>query len=192
MRLEKCWFCSSTIYPGHGIQYVRNDAKIFRFCRSKCHKNFKMKRNPRKVKWTKAYRRLHGKDMTQDSTFEFERKRNRPERYDRNVTENTLKAIKKIDKVRVDREHRHHTKRLTFSSLYCCNICDLDQLLTCFEKMDRMKPKKAQLRREAEKELEQSISMVKAPAAQQQDPSLTLPIKVKVSKPETVENRMEE
>ncbi|KAH0721013.1 hypothetical protein KY290_006296 [Solanum tuberosum] len=39
-----------------------------------------MKRNPRKVKWTKAYRRLHGKDMTQDSTFEFERKCNRPER----------------------------------------------------------------------------------------------------------------
>ncbi|KAK9279034.1 hypothetical protein L1049_012709 [Liquidambar formosana] len=108
MRLEKCWFCSSTVYPGHGIQFVRNDAKIFRFCRSKCHKNFKMKRNPRKVKWTKAYRRLHGKDMTQDSTFEFERKRNRPERYDRNLAENTLKAIKKIDKVRVDREARHH------------------------------------------------------------------------------------
>uniref|UniRef100_K7LI15 TRASH domain-containing protein n=1 Tax=Glycine max TaxID=3847 RepID=K7LI15_SOYBN len=95
MRLEKCWFCSSTIYPGHGIQFVRNDAKIFRFCRSKCHKNFKMKRNPRK-----------------DSTFEFERKRNRPERYDRNLAENVLKAIPKIDKIRVSREERHHKNNL--------------------------------------------------------------------------------
>ncbi|XP_059646744.1 probable ribosome biogenesis protein RLP24 [Cornus florida] len=167
MRLEKCWFCSSTVYPGHGIQFVRNDAKIFRFCRSKCHKNFKMKRNPRKVKWTKAYRRLHGKDMTQDSTFEFERKRNRPERYDRNLTENTLKAIKTIDKVRVDREARHHARR--------------------------MKGKKAKEQREAAKELEQSIDMVKAPAALQQEPSLTLPKnKVKVSQPQAEENHLME
>ncbi|BBH05095.1 Ribosomal protein L24e family protein, partial [Prunus dulcis] len=148
-RLLVC--CRRSVYPGHGIQFVRNDAKV----KSKCHKNFKMKRNPRKVKWTKAYRRLRGKDMTQDSTFEFERKRNRPERYDRNLTENTLKAIKKIDKVRIIREERHHEKR--------------------------MKGKKAKENREAVKELEQSISLVKAPTALQQDPSLTLPIKVKVS-----------
>ncbi|XP_048444872.1 probable ribosome biogenesis protein RLP24 [Pyrus x bretschneideri] len=146
MRLEKCWFCSSTVYPGHGIQFVRNDAKIFRFCRSKCHKNFKMKRNPRKVKWTKAYRRLRGKDMTQDSTFEFERKRNRPERYDRNLAENTLKAIKKIDKVRVEREARHHK--------------------------NRMKGKSAKERNEAIKEIDQSTILVKAPSALQPEPSL--------------------
>ncbi|KAK1260357.1 putative ribosome biogenesis protein RLP24 [Acorus gramineus] len=167
MRLEKCWFCSSTIYPGHGIQFVRNDAKIFRFCRSKCHKNFKMKRNPRKVKWTKAYRRLAKKDMTQDKTFEFERKRNRPERYDRNVAENTLKAIKTIDKVRVAREAQYHAMR--------------------------MKKNKSKEQKEAMKELEQSIHLVKAPTAFQQEPSLTLPkIKVKVSQPQAEESHMEE
>ncbi|KAG2671675.1 hypothetical protein I3843_13G006100 [Carya illinoinensis] len=167
MRIEKCWFCSSTIYPGHGIQFVRNDAKIFHFCRSKCHKNFKMKRNPRKVKWTKAYRRLHGKDMTQDSTFEFERKRNRPERYDRNLTENTLKAIKTIDKVRSRREAKHIERR--------------------------KKGKKAQEMREAVKELEQNISLVKAPSVLKEDPSLTLPkIKVKVSHAQVENQPMEE
>ncbi|KVH93885.1 probable ribosome biogenesis protein RLP24 [Cynara cardunculus var. scolymus] len=170
MRLEKCWFCSSTIYPGHGIQFVRNDAKIFRFCRSKCHKNFKMKRNPRKVKWTKAYRRLHGKDMTQDSTFEFERKRNRPERYDRNLTENTLKAIKTIDKVRSRRGEMHHK--------------------------NRMKGKAAKERREARKEHDQQLHMVVAPGATlgslAKDATAT-PAKAKVKvQQESEENRMEE
>ncbi|KAG9447911.1 hypothetical protein H6P81_014039 [Aristolochia fimbriata] len=140
---------------------------IFRFCRSKCHKNFKMKRNPRKVKWTKAYRRLHGKDMTQDATFEFERKRNRPERYDRNLAENTLKAIKKIDKIRGEREARHIAKR--------------------------MKGKKSQEQKAAAKELEQSIHMVKAPLALQQEPSLTVPkVAVQVSKPVEEDNRLME
>ncbi|KAL0002498.1 hypothetical protein SO802_016279 [Lithocarpus litseifolius] len=172
-RVRKTAVSSATLieefdsFLGHGIQFVRNDAKIFRFCRSKCHKNFKMKRNPRKVKWTKAYRRLHGKDMTQDSTFEFERKRNRPERYDRNLTENTLKAIKTIDKVRSRREAKHIETR--------------------------KKGKKAQLMREAVKELEQSISLVKAPSVLKEDKSYTLPkIKVKVSQAEAKNQPMEE
>ncbi|GAU35028.1 hypothetical protein TSUD_103510 [Trifolium subterraneum] len=98
-----------------------------------------MKRNPRKVKWTKAYRRVHGKDMTQDSTFEFERKRNRPERYDRNLAENVLKAIPKIDKIRVSREERHHK--------------------------NRMKGNKEKDRKEAKRELDTSIHLVKDPIA---------------------------
>lgn len=50
----------------------------------------------------------------QDTTFEFERKRNRPERYDRTLAENTLKAIKKIDKVRTIREAKHIERRYHF------------------------------------------------------------------------------
>ncbi|KAI9183413.1 ATPase-activating ribosome biosynthesis protein [Blastocladiella emersonii ATCC 22665] len=104
MRLEKCYFCSSTIYPGHGIMFVRNDAKQFRFCRSKCHKNFKMKRNPRKLKWTKAFRKAAGKEMVVDGALDLERRRNVPVRYDRNVMMATLTAMKKIAAVRARRE----------------------------------------------------------------------------------------
>ena len=52
-----------------------------------------------------------------------------------------------------------------------------------------MKGKKEKLMKEAVRELEQGISLVKAPSVLQQDPSLTLPkIKVKVSQQQSEEN----
>ena len=95
MRIKKCYFCSSPVYPGHGIMFVRNDSKIFHFCRSKCHKNFNLKRNPRKMKWTKAFRKSAGKEMTVDSTFDFEKRRNRVEKYDRQVMATTIRVMKR-------------------------------------------------------------------------------------------------
>jgi len=112
MRIEKCYFCSTNVYPGHGSAFVRNDAKVFRFCTSKCHKNFKMKRNPRKVRWTKAFRKAAGKEMTIDSTIDFEKRRNVPVRYDRELVQTTLKAMKRIGEIKKRREHAFWKNRM--------------------------------------------------------------------------------
>ena len=51
-----CAFCGKPIEPGTGIMYVKNDGTILWFCSSKCMKNaLKLKRNPRKLKWTAKY-----------------------------------------------------------------------------------------------------------------------------------------
>ncbi|KAJ7971498.1 Ribosomal protein L24e-related protein [Quillaja saponaria] len=84
-----------------------------------------------------------------------------------NLTENTLKAIKKIDKVRGDREVRH---------------------IKC-----RMKGNKAKEQKQEIKELEQGIVLVKAPFVLREDSSCTLPkIKVKVSQEHADENQLME
>ncbi|KDE06271.1 hypothetical protein MVLG_03430 [Microbotryum lychnidis-dioicae p1A1 Lamole] len=112
MKVEPCYVCSSPCYPGHGTMFVRNDSKCFRFCRSKCHKNFKMKRNPRKLKWTKAFRKAAGKEMTVDSTLEFEKRRHVPIKYDRDLVKVTIAGMKRIQQVKERREKAFYRARM--------------------------------------------------------------------------------
>ena len=63
-------------------------------------------------------------EIDQDSTFEFERKRNRPERYDRNMTEQTLKAIPVIIKARHERLKKHIKDRFILVLKYVLLDCE--------------------------------------------------------------------
>lgn len=112
MRIETCYVCSGPCYPGHGITFARNDAKLFRFCRGKCHKTFKNKLNPRKLKWTKAFRRAAGKEMAMDTSFDFERQRNRPVKYDRDLMKKTVRAMERVQAIKSAREQRFWDKRM--------------------------------------------------------------------------------
>nr|CAD7265168.1 unnamed protein product [Timema shepardi]CAD7577940.1 unnamed protein product [Timema californicum] len=112
MRIDTCYFCSSRIYPGHGIQFVRNDCKIFKFCRSKCHAAFKKKKNPRKVKWTKAFRKMAGKDLAIDPSFEFEKHRHIPVKYDREFWKKSVEAMKRVELIRQRRSNHYIMQRL--------------------------------------------------------------------------------
>lgn len=92
--------------------FVRNDAKEFRFCRSKCHHAFKQRRNPRKLKWTKAFRKAAGKELVVDSTLTFAARRNVPVRYNRDLVATTLKAMTRIEEIRQKRERAFYKNRM--------------------------------------------------------------------------------
>lgn len=112
MRLEKCYVCGSNVYPGHGSLFVRNDARQFRFCRSKCRRSFNLKRNPRRIRWTKAFRKSHGKELAEDMTFEFERRRARVDKYDREAVGQTLQAMQRVEQVKQQRQRSFYKERM--------------------------------------------------------------------------------
>ena len=94
------------------MTFVRNDSKVFRFCRPKCHKAFLKKRNPRKTRWTKAFRKASGREMRVDASFEFEKRRDAPVKYDRELMGATLRAMKRVSEIKTAREARFYEKRM--------------------------------------------------------------------------------
>ena len=122
-----------------------------------------MKRNPRKVKWTKAYRKLAGKELAEDGTFEMERRRNRPEKYDRELVAKTVKAMKRIKEIRVARQDRFYEQRMSKA--------------------------KVEQRTADRRQLEQEIHLVKAPAALARERAEKL--RLAVEAPQT-DNQMQE
>ena len=56
---KTCNFCGREIEPGAGMTYIRKGGNILNFCSRKCRVNMlKLKRVPRKIKWTAEYQNL--------------------------------------------------------------------------------------------------------------------------------------
>lgn len=69
------------------------------------------------MKWTKAYRKAAGKEMVIDSTFAFEKRRNCPVRYDRDLVVKTVQAMKAIDELKEGRKDRFYRDRMVKAHL---------------------------------------------------------------------------
>ena len=53
-----CSFSGEEIEPGTGMMYVRRDGTVLWFKDSKARKNaLQLRRNPRRVKWTRHYQK---------------------------------------------------------------------------------------------------------------------------------------
>ena len=155
MRIETCYVCSGPMYPGKGVRFVRNDCKVFCFCRSKCHKTFKAKLNPRKLKWTKAGRKAAGKEMSVDSSFDFERLRHRPVKYDRELVKKTVRTMERVQQIKEAREKRFWEKR--------------------------MAPNKAIEKERDLAEVNQGLDLIMAPMAQQESQKIIKKAKARVA-----------
>merc|ERR1712189_72608 len=104
-----------------------------------CHKNFKKKKNPRKAKWTKAFRKSAGKELAVDPSFEFEKRRNIPVKYDRELWANTVTAMQRVEEIKNKRQAHHIFQRMKLA-------------------------KKIQKAKDI-KEVERDLALIKSPAA---------------------------
>ncbi|MCX6742122.1 MAG: 50S ribosomal protein L24e [Candidatus Pacearchaeota archaeon] len=59
--MMKCIFCSKLQQPGKGVILAMNDGRILYFCSSKCKKNYKLGRNPKKTKWVRPAEKVKKK-----------------------------------------------------------------------------------------------------------------------------------
>jgi len=64
------------------------------------------------VRWTKAFRKSSGKELAVDPSFEFEKRRNVPVKYDRELWTKTVEAMKKVEVIRQKRSGRFIMQRL--------------------------------------------------------------------------------
>jgi len=71
-----------------------------------------MKRNPRKQKWTRAWRNNTGKELVNDNVFEFEKRRNVPLKYNRDTIAQTVKVMARAEEIKERRRKDFYEARM--------------------------------------------------------------------------------
>ena len=111
--------------------------------------------------------------------MEFEKRRNRPVKYNRELMATTLEVMQKVKQIRMKREARHFAKRFV-----CCGGKKIFVwlLLRCADKFDhRMLGNKARQRQTELKELAQNIDMIVSPLAVSAREKIAVPTQSKTS-----------
>jgi len=104
MKIRTCYFCGSSIYPGHGLMFIRNDATEYPLCSSKCRTHFQKRHSPSKSKWTKASRIMRGKELVDRKLESLRARKDVPIKYDRNLMIQTVQAIPRINNIELRRK----------------------------------------------------------------------------------------
>ncbi|KAJ1667277.1 60S ribosomal protein L24 [Coemansia sp. RSA 1646] len=88
--LENCSFSGYKIYPSRGRVFIRGDSKTFRFLSSKTNSLFDQAKNPRKIAWTRLYRKAHRKGIKEEAS---KKRTRRAVKYNRAVVGVSWEAI---------------------------------------------------------------------------------------------------
>merc|ERR1712199_105119 len=89
------------------------------------------------MRWTKAYRKTHGKELMYDTTLDFEKRREEPVRYNRDLYVKTVQAMGRIKEIKAAREKRFKNARIKDAKKR--NVEAIDRLLV--DKADYIKNK---------------------------------------------------
>jgi hypothetical protein len=147
------------------------------------------------VRWTKAFRKTHGKELTVDPVYEFEKSKDTAVRYDRNVWINTVQAMERLDHIRSERETRfweqrmknaeHHKREMIKSNLIKNEtlISDADIKAKVEElKEERRRKREEKRNRHLNKSLNMGLDSDMKENKNQEDVDIELKEPVKVSK----------
>eukprot|EP00760_Papus_ankaliazontas_P017600 PhM_4_TR17339/c0_g1_i1/m.65770/K02896/RP-L24e, RPL24; large subunit ribosomal protein L24e len=81
MKKEECTFSGQPIHPGHGRRFVATNfvstKPILPFACRRSVQLYRRKKNPRYVAWTRMYRRINKKGMTEETARKRARKARR-------------------------------------------------------------------------------------------------------------------